>query len=324
MLSLQESHIPSYTFPESAAMALARAVRYGRWQAEPAGKAREFKEVDRAAAAQVLAGARRRAAPSAADAAGPDAEGSGAAGANARTWLTPEESCALLGAYGIACAGSRFAASADEAAAAGRAVGFPVAIKLASPTITHKSDIGGVVLDVRDEQAAREAYEGIARRLAEKGVREQMSGVTVQAMVKEGVETIVGVTLDRAFGPLLMFGLGGVNVELLKDVAFRVQPLTDRDAREMVRSVRGFPLLEGYRGAPACDVAAIEETLLRLSQMLGEQEGIVEMDLNPLKVLSPGRGCVVVDARVAVVAGSTAAGASGAAKARSEPAAQRA
>jgi acetyl coenzyme A synthetase (ADP forming)-like protein len=330
MLSLQESHIPSYTFPESAAMALARAVRYGRWQAEPAGKAREFKEVDRAAASQVLAGARRRAAPSAADAGGPAAAGASAAaagaraaGANSRTWLTPEETCALLGAYGIACAGSRFAASADEAAAAGRAVGFPVAIKLASPTITHKSDIGGVVLDVRDEKAAREAYEGIARRLAEKGVREQMSGVTVQAMVEEGVETIVGMTLDRAFGPLLMFGLGGVNVELLKDVAFRVQPLTDRDAREMVHSVRGFPLLEGYRGAPACDVAAIEETLLRLSQMLGEQEGIVEMDLNPLKALAPGRGCVVVDARVAVVAGAATPGASGGAKVRSEPAAQR-
>jgi acyl-CoA synthetase (NDP forming) len=120
-----------------------------------------------------------------------------------------------------------------------------------------------------------------------------------------------------------MFGLGGVNVELLKDVAFRVQPLTDRDAREMVHSVRGFPLLEGYRGAPACDVAAIEETLLRLSQMLGEQEGIVEMDLNPLKVLAPGRGCVVVDARVAVVAGAATPGASGGAKVRSEPAAQR-
>ena len=296
MLSLQESHIPSYTFPESAAMALARAVRYGRWKAEPEGRAREFKDVDRAGAAKVLAGARARAAG--------DRAGAGD-GANARTWLTPEEACALLGAYGIACAGTRFAAGAEAAAAAARAVGFPVAIKLASATITHKSDLGGVVLDVRDEQAAREAFEAIAKRLEARGLREQMSGVTVQAMVKEGVETIVGVTLDRAFGPLLMFGLGGVNVELLKDVAFRVQPLTDRDAREMVRSVRGFPLLEGYRGAPACDVAAIEETLLRLSQMLGEQDGIAEMDLNPIKVLAPGKGCVVVDARVAVVAGAT-------------------
>jgi acyl-CoA synthetase (NDP forming) len=99
-----------------------------------------------------------------------------------------------------------------------------------------------------------------------------------------------------------MFGLGGVHVELLKDVAFRVQPLTDRDAREMVRSVRGYPLLEGYRGAPSCDVTAIEEALLRLSQMLGEQDGIAEMDMNPIKVLAPGKGCIVVDARVAVTA----------------------
>jgi acyl-CoA synthetase (NDP forming) len=317
MLSLQESHIPSYTFPESAAMALARAVRYGKWKAEPEGKLRAFEDVDRARAAEVLAGARRRAGDGSADGgAARDGgaprvsatDGAGAApgaGANSRAWLTPEETCALLGAYGIPCAGTKFAASADQASAAARAVGFPVAVKLASATITHKSDLGGVVLDVRDEHAAREAFEGIAHRLEEKGLRDQMSGVTVQAMVHEGVETIVGMTLDAAFGPLLMFGLGGVNVELLKDVAFRVQPLTDRDAREMIRSVRGFPLLEGYRGAPACDITAIEETLLRLSQLLGDQEGIAEMDLNPIKVLAPGRGCIVVDARVAVTAGDT-------------------
>ncbi|MGH7742515.1 MAG: acetate--CoA ligase family protein, partial [Candidatus Eiseniibacteriota bacterium] len=273
-----------------------------------AGKLRAFDDVDRAAASAVLALARARAGDGAASGAafsgGTASDGASPnARASSRTWLTPDETCALLGAYGIRCAGTKFAASAEQAASAARALGFPVAVKLASATITHKSDLGGVVLDVRDERGAREAFEGIARRLEEKGLREQMSGVTVQAMVQEGVETIVGMTLDGAFGPLLMFGLGGVNVELLKDVAFRVQPLTDRDAREMIRSVRGFPLLEGYRGAPACDVAAIEATLLRLSQMLGEQDGIAEMDLNPIKVLAPGRGCVVVDARVAVTAG---------------------
>jgi acyl-CoA synthetase (NDP forming) len=127
-----------------------------------------------------------------------------------------------------------------------------------------------------------------------------MAGVTVQPMVREGLETIVGVTHDPSFGPVLMFGMGGVHVELLRDVAFRIQPLTDRDARELVRSVRGFPLLEGYRGAAPGDVQALEETLLRLSQLVGDFPEIAELDLNPLKVLAPGHGCVAVDARVAV------------------------
>ena len=129
-----------------------------------------------------------------------------------------------------------------------------------------------------------------------------MEGMLVQPMIKEGIEAIVGVTHDRSFGPLVRFGIGGVHVELLRDVAFRVHPLTDRDARELVRSVRGFPLLEGYRGAPPGDVAALEELLLRVSRLAGDHPGIAEMDLNPLKVLPPGRGCVVVDARVLVTA----------------------
>ena len=289
LLSLQESHIPSYTFPESAAIALARSVRYGRWKSEPAGTERVFASVDRDGARRVIQGATAR----------------GANGAS--IWLTPDETCAVLAAYGIASAGSRFAADADQAVAVATSVGFPVAVKLASSTLTHKSDLGGVVLDVPDERGVRKAFAQIEKRLAEHRLRDQMSGVTVQAMMREGVEIIIGMTRDPSFGPLIMFGLGGVTVELLKDVAFRVHPLTDRDARELVRSVRGFPLLEGYRGEPPGDIAAIEETLLRFSQLLGDHAGIVEMDLNPVKVLPPGRGCVVVDARAAVVAGATAA-----------------
>ncbi len=284
LLSLQESHIPSYTFPESAAIALARAVRYGRWRIEPEGKLQKFEVKDVARARAVIE-------------AGCDRAKEGVA-----AWLSSDEIGALLGSYGIASAGSQVAPSADQAASAAKKLGFPVAVKLVSPTITHKSDLGGVVLDVRDERGVREAFAGIEGRLLQAGMRDQMTGVTIQAMVGGGVEAIVGMTRDPSFGPLIMFGLGGVNVELLKDVAFRVHPLTDRDAREMIRSVRGFPLLEGYRGAPACDIAAIEETLLRLSQLVGEHPEIAEMDLNPIKVLAPGRGCVVVDARVAVKA----------------------
>lgn len=280
--SLHEGQIPSYAFPESAAIALARAARYGRWRSEPEGTVPPFSDVDAARASSVLARARAR------------------AGTGETTWLTPDETRELLAAYGLAMPPSRVARDADQAAAAARAIGFPVVLKLVSETITHKSDVGGVALDLRGEREVREAFHEIAARLDARGWRDRMEGVLIQPMLREGIEAIVGMTHDPSFGPLIMFGLGGVHVELLRDVAFRVQPLTDRDARELVRSVRGYPLLGGWRGAPPGDVAALEEALLRVSQLAGAHPEIAEMDLNPLKVLEPGRGCVVVDARVAV------------------------
>jgi acetyl coenzyme A synthetase (ADP forming)-like protein len=280
--SLHQAHIPSYAFPESAAIALARAVRYGRWLAEPEGKVMRFEDVDAARAAAALSAALGRA-----------REG-------ANVWLEVDEVRELLGAYRIATPATVQASRAEAAVEAARRLGFPVAMKLVSGTILHKSDVGGVALDLRSADEVREAFEAMERRLQSRGLRDQMAGVVVQPMVSEGIETIVGVTHDRSFGPILMFGMGGVHVELLRDVAFRIQPLTDREARELVRSVRGYPLLEGYRGAPPADVAALEETLLRLSQLVGEHPEIAEMDLNPLKVLPPGRGCLAVDARVAV------------------------
>ena len=125
-----------------------------------------------------------------------------------------------------------------------------------------------------------------------------MEGVIVQEMVPGGVEVIVGLTQDPSFGPLIMFGLGGIQVELIKDVAFRIHPLTDVDARDMVRSIKGFPLLTGWRGSPPTDIEALEQLLLRVSAMVEDIPEIAEMDLNPVKVLSPGEGCCVVDARI--------------------------
>ena len=280
--SLHEGHIPSYAFPESATIALARAVRYGRWREAPEGVERRFDDVDADAARALLAGARARAA------------------AGGSPWLEPAEVQALLGAWRIPCAPAGFAADAEAAVVAARQAGYPVAVKLVSATITHKSDVGGVVLGLRDDAGVRAAVAAIERELAAHGRRGEMAGVLVQGMVEGGVETIVGATHDPSFGPVLMFGLGGVSVELLRDVAFRVQPLTDRDAHELVRAVRGAPLLTGWRGAPAADVAALEQTLLRVSQLVGDLPEIVDMDLNPLKVLPAGRGCVVVDARIRV------------------------
>jgi acyl-CoA synthetase (NDP forming) len=183
------------------------------------------------------------------------------------------------------------ARTAGQAGVAAAQVGFPVAVKLASATLTHKSDVGGVVLGLENEEQVRRAYADIGRRLDERGLRSQMDGVTVQPMITDGVEAIVGMTQDPSFGPVLMFGLGGVYVELLRDVTFNVAPVSDKDVREMLSSVRG---------APPADRAALEQAILRLSQLVGEVPELAELDLNPLKVLPEGRGCTVVDARIAV------------------------
>jgi acyl-CoA synthetase (NDP forming) len=215
-------------------------------------------------------------------------------------WLNAEETRALLAATGIPVAPVVLARTAGQAGVAAAEVGFPVAVKLASATLTHKSDVGGVVLGLENEEQVRRAYADIGRRLDERGLRAQMEGVTVQPMIVDGVEAIVGMTQDPSFGPVLMFGLGGIYVELLRDVTFNVAPVTDKDVREMVSKVRGSKLLEGWRGAPPADRAALEQAILRLSQLVGEVPELAELDLNPLKVLPEGRGCMVVDARIAV------------------------
>uniref|UniRef100_A0A832HZQ2 ATP-grasp domain-containing protein n=1 Tax=Eiseniibacteriota bacterium TaxID=2212470 RepID=A0A832HZQ2_UNCEI len=274
---VQEGQIPSYVFPESAAIALARAVGYGRWLHAAPGVL-EALPADREAAARVVA----------------------AAAARGGGWLEPAEVAALLTAYGLAQPEVRFAATPEAAVAAADAIGWPVVLKLDSATITHKSDVGGVVLDVRDADEVHQAWARIRGRLEAMGRADEMRGVTVQPLVRDGVETIIGMTRDPKFGPLVMFGLGGIHVEVLKDVAFRIAPLTDRDAREMVRAVRAFPLLEGHRGAPPADLAALEEALRRVSQLAGDHPAIAELDLNPVRALARGRGVLVIDARVRV------------------------
>jgi acyl-CoA synthetase (NDP forming) len=222
--------------------------------------------------------------------------------APSRNGWRPDQARGLLEAYGIATPRTVLADSPEAAARAAEEIGFPVALKLVSPSITHKSDVGGVVLDVRRTDEVVRAYEDMAHRLERQGRRAEMTGVTVQTMVKGGVEAVIGMTRDASFGPLLMFGLGGVQVELLKDVVFRVHPLSDRDAAEMVRGIKGAGLFDGYRGAPPSDIAALQEMLLRVSQMVGDHPEILEMDLNPVSVRERGQGCVVLDARIAVQA----------------------
>jgi acyl-CoA synthetase (NDP forming) len=213
-----------------------------------------------------------------------------------RKILTEVESKQLLEEAGIPTARARLATSRDAAVQAARDIGFPVVLKVVSPQITHKTDVGGVKLDLKSPEEVAAAFDEImtaARRAAPDAT---VDGVSVQQMARPGIEVIVGVSTDPQFGPVIMFGLGGVLVEVLKDVSFRIIPIAPRDARQMIREIKGFPLLEGYRGQDPADLAALESLLLRVSEFVEQQPEVSELDLNP--VFAYKDGALAVDARI--------------------------
>lgn len=278
-LLLQDECIPTYAFPEDVGRVLGKVASYAAWRNRPLGVIPDFDDIHPHIAREICRMA-------------VDERGSG--------WLSAEETRRVLTAMALPLPAGGVAKSAEEAVHLARAIGFPVAIKLASHRIVHKTEIGAVCLNQTDEAAVRDAFEHIRSRLLNEGLLDAMEGVLVQPMMSGGVEVMVGVTEDSLFGPLIAFGLGGIYVEILGDVRFRVTPLTDRDAFEMVREIRGYPLLEGYRGHPAADVTAIYNVLLRISRLVEEVPEIRELDLNPIFALPPGQGCYIVDARIRV------------------------
>jgi acetate---CoA ligase (ADP-forming) len=273
--------IPTYTFPETTAFSLAKAYEYFERLKKPAGRIPKFDDLDKRAGEAVVKSALARA--------GDDT-----------LWLDSNEITALLSAYGIRSANSNIAASAQEAVNAAQGIGYPVAVKLFSPTITHKTDVGGVILNLKSADEVRKAYSQIGENLEKISRKDEMKGVTVQKMLSGGIELIVGVTQDNTFGPLIMFGLGGVYAELFKDVNFKIHPLTDIDAADMVKSFRAHKMLEGWRGRKPSDIAAIEDLLLRISALIEDIPEIQEMDLNPIVAMESGAGCYVADARISI------------------------
>src|SRR5207244_11850495 len=207
------------------------------------------------------------------------------------TWLDPASAIDLLNDYGIPIVATTHVTSADEAAKVGERMGFAVVLKAGSGDVVHKIDVGGVRLGLGRATDVAAAYTSM-----EESLGEAMGGAVVQAMADAGPEVIVGVVQDPSFGPLVMFGSGGTAVELLGDRAFRVLPLTDLDAYELVRSTRGSPLLFGYRGAPPADVASLEDLVLRVGRLVDDIPEIAELDLNPV-IVSPD-GAVAVGAKV--------------------------
>ncbi len=213
-----------------------------------------------------------------------------------RTVLTEIESKQVLEEAGVPTVRARLARTAQEAARTGAEIGFPVALKIVSPDITHKSDVGGVRLGLESPEEVEAAFQEIVAAVKERQPDARVEGVAVQAMARPGIEVIVGMSKDPQFGPVLMFGLGGILVEVLKDVAFRIVPLEPRDARQMIREIKGFPVLQGFRGQEPADLDALEKLLLRLSAFVEAHPEVEELDLNP--VFAYEDGAVAVDARI--------------------------
>jgi acyl-CoA synthetase (NDP forming) len=259
---LLESGVASFDYPESAARALGLAADRAEWLRRPAGSVPELGEIDHASARAIV------------DAA---LEGS------SELWLDPQRTRELLSAYGIPLVAERTAEGADEAVSAATALGFPVVVKTAVAG-AHKTESGAIALDLRDEQQVRAAVERIG------------APVIVQRYLQGGTELLAGVVQDPVFGPLVAFGPGGVFAELIGDASFRIAPLTDVDADELVTGGKAGRLVAGFRGAPAADASALTELVYRLGRLAEDFPEVAELDLNP--VIAGPDGCVAVDARV--------------------------
>ena len=219
-----------------------------------------------------------------------------AAKAKGRVILTEKESKDLIEHAGIKVNRTELARSRDEAIFLGKQFGFPVVLKIASPDIVHKTDAGGVKLHLKTPEEVGEAYDDILGSVSGKYPEARIQGVTVQKAARSGVEVIIGMFKDAQFGPVLMFGLGGILVEILKDVSFRIIPLNSHDAASMIREIKGYPLLEGYRGSEAVDISRLEALLLDVSEFIQHYPEIKELDLNP--VFAYKDGALIVDARI--------------------------
>ena len=274
---LNDSRVPVYSYPERAVQALARMAEYQEWLDEPPD---EYIRV-----VPYTGGVRRV---------------FEAARVEGRLDLGEVEAREVLKAYGLRVPESEVAGSGEEAAEQAEKIGFPVVMKIVSPDILHKSDIGGVRIGIRDRQEATDAYDLMMLRVRRFMPDADLRGVLVQEMIQGGREVIIGSTRDPQFGPLVMFGLGGIYVEVLKDVSFRVAPVGERHARRMVDEIRSAALLRGARGEKGSDIEAIVNTVLVVSQLVTDFPEILEMDINPLKVGEVGEGAVAVDARITI------------------------
>jgi len=275
-------YIPSFTFPEDAVEALAQAYSYSRYREIPEGLVPKFPDIDSEKAKAFLH-------------ASVELKKEG-------VWLPPEVAITLLQMYGIPVATTLSATSAKGAAQTAKKLGFPVVMKVRSSTIIHKTDVGGIILGLSSLRKVERAFNSIVARLKEMGREKEMEGVVLQSMASGGQEVSLGMSQDPVFGPLVMVGLGGIQVEMIKDVAFFLHPLTDLEPDRMLRQLKSLPMLTGWRGSCPRDVDALKEVLLRFSALIEDFPEIDQIEINPLMVFDEGKGCTAVDARVLVKA----------------------
>ncbi len=272
---LESRGVPAFTFPEEAAQGLGSIVRYHKWRTRPRTEIRAF-PVDRAAVAATLERART----------------------SGMSVLPEYLARSLLESYGIGFPRVRRVTRVEEAIAAADTVGYPVVLKVASPDISHKTDVGGVEVGLEDSDRLRAAWDRMRRSLASAAPQARIDGFEVEAQISGGKEVLIGLQRDPDFGPIVAFGMGGIYVEILRDVAFRLAPVRALAARRMVESIKAFPLLQGVRGEAPSDLSALFEAIERVSQLAIDLPEVAELDLNPLIVRSEGKGVVAVDARV--------------------------
>lgn len=272
---LNDRKIPNYPFPERAVAALRAMSEHRRWRQRPVGEYVSF-EVDQEHVRQTFADVRSQ----------------------GRLELGEIEAREVMAAYGLRLPASELARSPEEAVEIAGRLGYPVVLKISSPDILHKSDIGGVRAGLTSASEVRDAYELIEYRARRYQPNADIRGVLVQQMAAKGRECLVGVSRDPQLGPMIGFGIGGIYVEVLKDVVFRLAPLTREEAREQIEAIRSFPILRGVRGQAPADLDSVLDTLLRMSQLVIDFPEIVEMDINPLVVYDQGQGAMVLDARI--------------------------
>lgn len=274
---LRNGGVPNYAFPEDGIRALAAATRLVTLQEVPNRQMRKLTDVDVAKATKLI---------------------QAALGGEKERYLTQAECRPIFECYRLPLLKSDVAKSADEAAAIAERFGAPVVMKVMSADVVHKFDAGGVLLNIHGGEEARAGYENIFRNVLKAVPGAKIDGVLIEEMARKGVEVILGANRDARFGPLMMFGLGGTLVEVLKDVSFRLAPMWQISAERMIRQIRSFKVLDGFRGNPPCDVEGIVDTLLRLSEMVCNHPEISELDINPLIVHAKGAGCSVADSRI--------------------------
>ncbi|MGQ9678235.1 MAG: acetate--CoA ligase family protein [bacterium] len=275
--TLLRSRIPHFLFPENAARALSTMTEFGRLSRRPAGEIVNFSDVHPEQVREIIKEAKKR----------------------PRPFISEPECHRILKSYGIPVAEFGFACNVNEAVIIAKRIGYPVAIKIVSPDIIHKTDFGGVCINITDDNHLQDSYNTMIKIIKNKKPDADIWGVMIQKMAPPGgLETIIGMKRDPHFGPLLMFGLGGILVEVLKDVVFRVAPVNDLSVESMITGIRAYRLLDSFRGKPARDKQKIKESIQRLSQLVTDFPEFDEIDINPLFVYEEGKGALVIDARI--------------------------